>query len=223
MFAQFAQGGCGDTALAARRYFFRQKLHCAVHPYGKDFVDAFKVGVCAAAIRCAGRVLEIGAIAADVGPDHDAVLGVGPDFTGQGQQHHATLEVEFFRLPILRDRLAWWFRHFFGLCAALDVGAKATFEHADLVAVILAQQFAIWRNCRGLGLGVGRAEGAGVAAFGVVRTANECATRTGCAHAQTAQSAVGAEARIGTFLVRREEVGCQHIVDFFKHFGNPQL
>ena len=119
--------------------------------------------------------------------------------------------------------MTWRLRHLLCRGTALCEGAKAAFEDADLFALILAQQLAVRGNCRLFRLWIGGAEGPGVAAFRVIRAADERAAGPGCAHRQTARAAVGAKAWIGAIAGIGEKVRFQHLVDFVQHFADAQI
>ena len=223
MFAHLADRFCRFATPATAGDFLGQKLHGAVHANGEHLVQCFEVRIGPATVRRAVGVFDIGAVAPDIGPDHHPIFRVRADLTRQRQQHDSAFQLQLFGGPVLGHRLTRRFFVLFGDGAALHIGAEAPFEHANLVAHILAQQFAIGRNSRGFGLGVGRAEGAGIAAFRVVRAADERAAGPCGAHGQTPNLAVGAQARVATILIGREEMRLEYLVDLLQHLGDAQI
>ena len=119
--------------------------------------------------------------------------------------------------------MARWFLILFGDFAALGIWAKAPLEDADFVAVIHAQQFAFWRNGRGLGLGVWRAKWTRIATFRIAGTPDKRATGTGRAHGQFAKPTIGADTRISSVFIRREQMRFENLVDLFQHLSDPQI
>ena len=147
---------------------------------------------------------------------------MGTDFAGQRQELKGCFQFDVFWRPFFWNGLTRGFLVLFGDLAALDVGAEAAFVDPDVVAFVGAEHFALGRD-RAFGFSSGRAEGAGVAAFGVVGTADKRAAGAGCAHGEATCAAVRAEARIAAFFGWREEMRFENFVNFFKNFGDAKI
>ena len=103
MFAHLTNWRGSFATATTAGYFFGEQLYGTVHADGKHFIQTLKVGIGAATIRRAFGVLNVGAIATNIGPDHDPVFGMRANFAGQGQQHQRTFQLQLFCRPVLGD------------------------------------------------------------------------------------------------------------------------
>ena len=208
MFAQLLQRLGGGAALAAAGGFLGEHLDRAVHADGEDLVDLLEVGVEAA-------MLDEGPVAADARLDRFAIVGVGADLARKAEQGQGLLERHVIGAPALGQAGAGRLLVLFGDFAALDVRPEAARAQADLVAVVFAQH-AVARLA-----GIAR-DGAGVAAFGVARAADEAAGAGGF-EVESPLAAERAGARVGAVFAGRVEHGRECLVELVDHLGGAQL
>src|SRR5580658_831039 len=163
MVAERAPGVGAETAAGALGNLFRDQRHGAVEADVKDIVAGLEIGVGFA-------VVHVRSEPADGRADRLAVFRMAADFAGQRQQHQRPLKVDFVRRCAFRQSGALWLFALDGF-AELHIGAEAPSAQRD------------FKTGRGifaelLGANEPRAVGrcrqrAGVAAFGIVRTADE--------------------------------------------------
>ena len=111
--SQLAQG-CSDPATAPSAcLLLRQEGHRPVDPDFEDLIHPLKVGI-------DPGVLHEGAVAADAGQDHAAILGMVSHLPGQAKEPQALLQVHGLGRPALGQGGA--LRLF--LLAQLDEGTK---------------------------------------------------------------------------------------------------
>ena len=223
MVAQLVDWRCGLATAATACNFFGQKLYGVVHADGPDVFNARQVGVCTTLKRRGFRVFQIGTVATQIGPNVDAIFGVRSNEARQLEQFKRFLNADLFWIPAFRNTLARWlfvvFRHF----AALHIGAKAAFEHANGIASVFAQQFAFWRDCGCFGFWIWWTKRASVTAFWIVRAANKCAARPRSTHRQSTDATVLAQPWIAAVFERWEQVWFQNFVYLLKDFSDPQF
>src|SRR5690606_17179103 len=108
-------------------------------------------------------------VAPEAGRNHLAGLRMRPDIPRQRQQRQRLLVIHVLRLPALGQAGALGLLAF----AALDIGAEAAIAQGDLLAgigILAEDGIAGGLRLRRL---VALAELAGIAAFGIVRAADE--------------------------------------------------
>ncbi len=210
MGAKLSQRGRGGGAAALR--LRRQHLDRAIHADGEDLVDIGQVGIDLA-------VPDEGAIAADAGLDGFAVLGMRADLAREVQEHERLFEVHGVRRPAFRKTCARRLRRLLRRVAALDIRPEAAGFQRDLRAAILAEN----PVRRAVVVAVQGREGAGVAAIGIVRAADEGPARSRRLEAEPPLAAGRAEARIRSVRALRIEMGREEVVDLLQHLADPQI
>ncbi len=209
MITQFLQR-CRRSGASAR-LLCRQHLDRPVHADGKDLVHIRQVGVFAI-------MLHIGTIAPDPRLDHHAVIGMWSDRARQRQKSQRLFQIHGRRVPALGDRGPRRLRHLFGRLAPLHIGSETPGLQADLVAIVMTQHPVAHRL-----LAIGGGEGAGIAAFGIVRAAYEGAPRPRGLEVQPAPAAKRAFARIAAIGARRIQMRRQRIVDRLQNLGDAKF
>ena len=200
------------AAAAPPGLFLRQHLDGAVHADREHLVHLGQV-------RIEPAVPDIGSVAPDSGLDRLAIRRMRSDLARQAEQGQRLFEVHRLARPALGQRGARRLGGRFGRLAALDIGPEAPRFQPDVIATLLAEHpvGAAFR------LAVRRRKRPRVAAFGIVRAADEGATRARRLQGQPSVAAGRAGARVGAVLARRKEVRLEHLVDLLQHFGNAQI
>ena len=153
--------------------------------------------------------------------DHHAVIRMRTYLTRQVEQRQRFFKVDRVGRPSFRQAGAIRLGLFFGCFAALNIGTIAAIAQANGVAVVMSKQLTLWADA-GLFCS-GRTKRTCVAAFGIVRTPDKRAARTGRAHRQTSGATVRAGPWVCALFVRREQVRLKHLVDLFKDVRDPQF
>ena len=215
MFAQFAQGGRRGTAPAAFGQLFGQHFNGAVHADGEDLLLVRQVGVDLVPF-------DVRPIAPEVRLDWLTVFGMGADVTGQGQKLKGLVIVDGIGGPAFGQAGAFGFLVFVRRFAQLNIRPEAPGFQPDLQPGFrLHAQHAFVALL--LPLQARRAEGAGIAAFGIVRAADEGPPGSRRAHRQAARLAFRTQARIGAVALVGEDMRLQHFVYLLEDFGDPKL
>ena len=125
-------------------------------------------------------MFDIGAKPANRRLDQQAIFGVGADRAGQVEQLQGFFQIHITHRPAFGQAGAGRFGHLFRRLATLNIGAKPAIAQADRVVIVKPEDFSIAANT--ITFHPRRAERPGVAAFGVIRTADKRPPRPGGAH-----------------------------------------
>ena len=147
---------------------------------------------------------DIGAKTPEIGADL-AAFGVQAHDPRQRQQHQRLFQCHLIGLPALWQARTIGFFVIFRRLAALHIRAKAARAQADVIASLVLAQNPV------ASFGRIAADGAGVAAFGVIATAHETAAARGF-QMQLARAAQRATAGVGAIVARGVERGRQSLV-----------
>src|SRR5262249_23227038 len=148
----------------AFRLLLRDQGHRAVEADGENLFGRLHIGVDLA-------VLNVWAVAPDAGEDRLLVFRMLSDLARQRQQLQRRLEIDRARVHAPRNAGALRLVAALHLLAELDIGAEPAALDLDLESGL---RIGAKHPVAGLGRAVrGRRELAGVAAFGIVRAADE--------------------------------------------------
>src|SRR5260221_4271784 len=170
-----------------------------------------------------GAVLEIGTEAAEPGGDRLAGFRVLADLARQGEQAQRGVEIDIGGDHAARQRNALGLGAVFAL-AELDIDAVGALAQADRLAAlgIDAEQLRSAIQRVGLAVTALDAERPRVAAFGIVRAADEGAELAEL-EAEPSGGAARAEPRILAAGVFRKEMPAELLVERRDHLGDRQL
>ena len=204
------RGGCATPA----GKLLGQNLDRAVHADGEDLFDIGDIGI--------GRaMLDVGAKAADPGLDQNAIGRMRPDGARQVQQLQRALQRHAFGRPALGQAGARRFRRGLGRLAALDIGAEAARAQGDRQAIgVFAQHLAVNRHGRAF---VAAADGAGIAAVGIIAASDEGPARPRGLQMQPPRPADRTRARIGPVRAGRIKMRAKEFVDLVQHLADAQI
>ena len=225
VFAQILERRRRSAARAAPHGLGGQKLHRAVHADGPDFIHLGQIGIDRLG-RIPGLVADKWPVAPDGRLDRRAILGMRAHPSWQRQKPERPVQIDCLHHPSLGQRGALGLGVVGGGLAQLHIGAKPAIAQRDgqRCVGINAQHLALRTDGRaGIGIGIGRAEGAGVAAVGIVRTADEGPARACGAHAQPPLPTGRAGTRIRAVGLGRKQMRLQHLVDLVQHIGDAQF
>ena len=217
MLAQFFQGfGRRAPAAGAFGAFFGNHLDRAVHAHGEHFFHIRDVGVklVLLAFLIDGGVHHIRPVAPQIGM-HGTAFGMLADVARQAEQCEGFFKRHILGFPAFGQAGAGWFFILFRGLATLDIGPEPARAQGYFLALILAQNPVA-------ALAIFAADGAGIAAFRIVATADEPAGTRGF-QMQFALAAKRADARITAVFARRVERGLKGLVEDGENLGNPQL
>src|SRR6185437_15127872 len=170
-----------------------------------------------------GAVFQIGAEAADPGDDLLAGLRVIADVARQGEEPARRVEVDIGRRDAARQRDALWLAAVLAV-AELNVDAIGTLAQADRLVAVGIDSERLGSAVERIGLAIAALDGERprVAAFGVVRAADEGAELAEL-EAQPPGAAARAEPRVLAAAILREEVAAELLVERGDHLGDRQL
>ena len=210
MFAQLLEC-CGTTRGAV--LLLGEGIHRAVEADGVNLVRAVQIGIFSI-------MQNEGAEAADIGDDGLAGFRVQAHFARQAQELERRFDVDIFRLQGFGNGSALGL-FTFHRCAKLHIRPEAAIMAGDVgsgFGVCTHEQafggnggaFTISRNL------------AREAAFGIVGAADEGAELAKL-QGKLAGATRGADARITTIFLRREQMGGENFVQGIQHVGNAQF